>query len=44
MHKVLLNEYCFSIQGVPEVTALKYRGGLQIGVGTSTGHVSNSWR
>jgi len=29
-----------SIDGVPSVTALKYRGGLQLGVGTSTGHVS----
>ena len=30
----------FSIKSVPSVTALKYRGGLQLGVGMSTGHVS----
>ena len=33
---------CFSIKTVPAVTALKYRGGLQLGVGMSTGHVSTS--
>ena len=27
---------------VPAVTALKYRGGLQLGEGMSTGHVSTS--
>ena len=27
---------------MPAVTALKYRGGLQLGVGMSTGHVSYS--
>ena len=32
----------FSIKQMPAVTALKYRGGLQLGVGMSTGHVSYS--
>ena len=32
--------HLFSIKSVPSVTALKYRGGLQLGVGMSTGHVS----
>lgn len=29
----------FSLEGFPSVTALKFNGGLTLGVGTATGHV-----